>query len=221
MASPMNMTVRQQQDHTVMDSIPLHDTETMITAAKQPRKMLRFKPTATVQTIDCAMTEEERSRSYYSNNEMKMFSHKASAIILSKELPDVHSDCEAYTTAQDSLVRLEADPALRGLEKYMCPLRVRNKRLARKALLAYHKKLNAVSNKSSEEKAQILAEASAKVNRWSKLAALETARLDSLQAYDADYFIPIDEQVYITPFLVSNKRRRRTSNEYSEPVKRR
>eukprot|EP00580_Thalassiosira_gravida_P015546 CAMPEP_0201660498 /NCGR_PEP_ID=MMETSP0494-20130426/3138_1 /ASSEMBLY_ACC=CAM_ASM_000839 /TAXON_ID=420259 /ORGANISM="Thalassiosira gravida, Strain GMp14c1" /LENGTH=219 /DNA_ID=CAMNT_0048138395 /DNA_START=14 /DNA_END=673 /DNA_ORIENTATION=- len=216
------MEVRQQQDGTAAESIPLqHDTETIFTVANQSRKMLRFKPTATVQTIDCAMTEGERSRSYYNMNEMKMFSLEAKAIILSKELPNVHSDCKAYTTVQDSLVRLEADPALRGLEKYLCPVRVQNKRLARKALFVYHKKMSAVLNKTSEEKAQILAEASAKLSRWSKLAALETARLDSLQAYGLDYFIPIDEQVYITPFLVPNKRRRRTSNKDSQSVKRR
>ena len=82
------------------------------------------------------------------------------------------------------MIGLEADPALRGFERYLYPIRVRNKVLARKAMLKYQKNLNATPNKTSEYKLQLLAAASAKLSQWAKLVAIETARHDSLRVYE-------------------------------------
>ena len=172
--SPINMMTHQYQGPATMGSIPVHPTA--FTTVKQSRKMLRFQPTVTVQTIDCRKTEEEKSRSHYSKNELKAFSLEVKAIhTLSKKLPDASSTCGVHATSRDCMIGLEADPALRGLDRYLCPTRVRNKVLAQKALFKYNKQLNANPNKNSEEKLQSLAAASATLSQWSKLVAMETA----------------------------------------------
>eukprot|EP00579_Thalassiosira_antarctica_P010268 CAMPEP_0201913986 /NCGR_PEP_ID=MMETSP0903-20130614/4294_1 /ASSEMBLY_ACC=CAM_ASM_000552 /TAXON_ID=420261 /ORGANISM="Thalassiosira antarctica, Strain CCMP982" /LENGTH=206 /DNA_ID=CAMNT_0048449299 /DNA_START=128 /DNA_END=748 /DNA_ORIENTATION=+ len=192
------------------------------TTAKQSREKLRFQPTVRVKPIDCRMTKEEKSRSFYSRNELKAFSLEVKAIhTLSKILPDASSTCGTHATPRDCMIGLEANPALRGLERYLCPTRVRNTALAQKALLTYHKQLNVNPNKTSEEKLQSLAAASAKMSQWSKLVAMETARLDSLSSYEGDYLISINEPVDTSPFPATTKRRRVTSDEDSQPVKRR
>eukprot|EP00579_Thalassiosira_antarctica_P029698 CAMPEP_0202032340 /NCGR_PEP_ID=MMETSP0905-20130828/65478_1 /ASSEMBLY_ACC=CAM_ASM_000554 /TAXON_ID=420261 /ORGANISM="Thalassiosira antarctica, Strain CCMP982" /LENGTH=144 /DNA_ID=CAMNT_0048596199 /DNA_START=194 /DNA_END=624 /DNA_ORIENTATION=- len=144
------------------------------------------------------MTEEEKSRSYYSKNELKAFSLEVKAICtLSKKVP-ASSTCCAHATTGDCIIGLGADPALRGLERYLSPIRVKNKVIAQKALLKYYKKLNANPNKTSEKKLQSLAVASAKVSQWSKSVAMETARVDSLRAHEGDYCISINDPVDIS-----------------------
>eukprot|EP00579_Thalassiosira_antarctica_P018960 CAMPEP_0201952752 /NCGR_PEP_ID=MMETSP0904-20121228/1395_1 /ASSEMBLY_ACC=CAM_ASM_000553 /TAXON_ID=420261 /ORGANISM="Thalassiosira antarctica, Strain CCMP982" /LENGTH=219 /DNA_ID=CAMNT_0048496517 /DNA_START=188 /DNA_END=845 /DNA_ORIENTATION=+ len=193
------MMAHQYQGPATMKYIPVHLTA--FTTVKQSRKRLRFQPTVKVQPIDCRMTKEEKSRSYYSKNELEAFSLEVKAIhALSKNLPDASSACGAHATSRDCMIGLEADPALRGLERYLCPTRVRNKVLAQKALFKYHKQLNANPNQTSEEKLQSLAAASAKLSQWSTMVAMETARLDSLRAYEGDYLISINDPVDISPF---------------------
>eukprot|EP00579_Thalassiosira_antarctica_P018780 CAMPEP_0201956940 /NCGR_PEP_ID=MMETSP0904-20121228/4356_1 /ASSEMBLY_ACC=CAM_ASM_000553 /TAXON_ID=420261 /ORGANISM="Thalassiosira antarctica, Strain CCMP982" /LENGTH=66 /DNA_ID=CAMNT_0048501723 /DNA_START=45 /DNA_END=242 /DNA_ORIENTATION=+ len=66
------------------------------------------------------MTEEEKSRSHYSKNELNTFSLEAKAIhALSKERQNASSTGIAHATIQDCLVGLDSDPALRGLELYI------------------------------------------------------------------------------------------------------
>lgn len=98
------------------------------------------------------------------------------------------------------MIGLEADPALRGLERYLCPARSRNKLIAIKGLLKYQNHLNASPVKTSDEKAKRLAKASVKLSNWSRMVARETGRLDSLKAFEGDYLIPINEPVRIAPF---------------------
>mmetsp|Transcript_27829 Transcript_27829/g.48113 ORF Transcript_27829/g.48113 Transcript_27829/m.48113 type:complete len:225 (+) Transcript_27829:181-855(+) len=207
-----------------MRSIPVHPTTLPTVKHSQSRKRLRFQPTVTVQPIDCRMTKEEKSRSYYSKNELEAFSLEVKAIhALSKKLPDASSACVCgvHATSRDCMIGLEADPDLRGLDRYLCPTRVRNKVLSQKDLLRYHKQLNVNPNKTSEEKLQSLAAASAKMSQWSKLVAMETARLDSLRACEGDYLISTnDAPVDISPFPATIKRRRVTSDEDSQPAKR-
>ena len=81
---------------------------------------------------------------------------------------------------------------LRGLELIMYPKRKQNKLLAHRSLLKYQQLLNSKPNLGPERKVQLLAAASEKLNQWSSLVALETARLDALRAYDGDYLIPIE-----------------------------
>jgi len=222
MTSPISMTARQYECPATMKSIPVHLTA--FTTVKQSRKRLRFQPTVKVQPIDCRMTKEEKSRSYYSKNELEAFSLEVKAIhALSKKLPDASSACVCgvHATSRDCMIGLEADPDLRGLDRYLCPTRVRNKVLSQKDLLRYHKQLNVNPNKTSEEKLQSLAAASAKLSQWSTMVAMETARLDSLRAYEGDYLISINDPVDISPFPATIKRRRVTSDEDSQSKRRR
>jgi len=207
-----------------MRSIPVHPTTLPTVKHSQSRKRLRFQPTVTVRPINCRMTKEEKSRSYYSKNELEAFSLEVKAIhALSKKLPDASSACVCgvHATSRDCMIGLEADPDLRGLDRYLCPTRVRNKVLSQKDLLRYHKQLNVNPNKTSEEKLQSLAAASAKLSQWSKLVAMESTRLDMLKDYEGDCLISSNDPVYISPFLATTKRRRVTSNEDSQPAKRR
>lgn len=98
------------------------------------------------------------------------------------------------------MIGLEADPTLRGLERYLCPARSRNKMIAIKGLLKYQNHINASPDKTSDEKAECLARASAKLSHWSRMVARETGRLDSLRAFERDYLIPINEPARIVPF---------------------
>ena len=52
-----------------------------------------------------------------------------------------------------------------------------------------------------EQKAKAMATASEKLSAWSHVVAKETARLDSLRAYDGDYMIPLDNlPMCVSPF---------------------
>eukprot|EP00580_Thalassiosira_gravida_P021266 CAMPEP_0201678494 /NCGR_PEP_ID=MMETSP0494-20130426/46380_1 /ASSEMBLY_ACC=CAM_ASM_000839 /TAXON_ID=420259 /ORGANISM="Thalassiosira gravida, Strain GMp14c1" /LENGTH=190 /DNA_ID=CAMNT_0048161687 /DNA_START=282 /DNA_END=851 /DNA_ORIENTATION=- len=175
-----------------------------LATGKQSRKRLRFNPCVTVQPIDCRMTEEEKSKLYYSKNELNVSSHelKEKHNILSQEqLQHSSSNNSAQETALECNIGLEADPSLRGLERYLCPIRAQNKMLARKAMRKYREKINSNPNMTEEMKILSLAAVNAKLSQWSKLVALETARLDSIRAYDKDYMIPISDPVVISPFL--------------------
>lgn len=188
------------------------------TAMKKSSRRIRFAPAVTVQPIDCALTPEEHSRSHYSRDEMDAFSLEVKAI----SRTTLSDCCSVHACEGDCLVGLEADPALRGIAHYLCPNRVRNKYLVRKALLKYQRSLNAVqhpsSGKTNVEKLHSLASASAKLSHWSRMVAMETARLDSLRAYDVDYMIPIGEPVVISQFPISipTKRVRRVTCEDEE-----
>ena len=168
------------------------------------------------------MTEEERSRSYYSKKELEIFALEPKvAKTLSQELPGKPPTCSVHTKSESCFVGLEISPALRGLELYVCPIRVRNKLLAKKALLKYNKQLNRDINRTREKKLQSLAAASATLNRWSTSVSLETARLDSLGAYECDYMISINDPVLILPFPAIYKRRRDTFSEETKPSRKR
>ncbi|KAL7542944.1 hypothetical protein ACHAWF_007278 [Thalassiosira exigua] len=206
-----------------MSFVPVHLAA--FQAVPQKQKQVRFQPTITVQPLDCRLTQGEKFRSFYSKDELDSFSLEARLIqAASKELyaPACAVTCGAHATTQACAAGLEADPSLRGLELYLCPIRVRNKAIVKRALLKYHKKLDA-DPKTSEEKLLNLASASAKLSQWSKQVALETARLDSLRACDDEYPVPINEPVDITPFPATVRRRRRVTQEGKDhqPVKRR
>ena len=197
---------------------PAHTTPTTI---KKSSRRIRFAPAVTVQPIDCTLSPEEHSRSHYSKDEMDAFSLDVKKAV--SRTPSTQSACcIVHACEGDCLVGLEADPALRGIAHYLCPNRVRNKYLVRKALLKYQRSLNAVqhpsSGKTNVEKLHSLASASAKLSHWSRMVAMETARLDSLRAYDVDYMIPIGQPVVVTQFPISitAKRVRRVTCEDEE-----
>jgi len=82
---------------------------------------------------------------------------------------------------------------LRGLELIMYPKRKQNKILAQRSLLKYQQLLKSKPHLSTERREEAMAIASTKLNLWSTMVAIETARLDALRAYDGcDYLIPIE-----------------------------
>ena len=106
------------------------------TTMKKSSRRIRFAPTVAVQPIDCTLTPEEHSRSHYSKDEMAAFSLEVKKAV--SRTPSTQSACcIVHACEGDCLVGLEADPALRGIAHYLCPNRVRNKYLVRKALLKY------------------------------------------------------------------------------------
>ena len=169
------------------------------------KKRVSFKPTVVIQPIEpLARSQEDKSRLYHSKEEMKAFATEAKSVhILSS------SGGNGACT-----LGLEAYPSLRGLELYLfLGTRVRNKVLAKQAFLRYQHNLNTNTSKAEEEKIMCLSAASQKLSNWSRLVALETARIDSLRVYDEDYLIPIDtDSVDIEPFpaFPPSKRRRVT-----------
>ena len=193
------------------------------TTKKPAKRRVTFRPSVTVQPVEnICMQEQDKSRLYYSKDELKVLTLEAKAIhALSKEqLPDESSPCGVHAARQDCMLGLEADPALRGLELYLCPTRVRNKQLAKKALLKYYRTISSDPTKSQEERLKCLSNASQKLmSQWSKKVALETARLDSIRAYDGDYLIPVDTPaVEICPFPVILKKRRVTQDDEEEEM---
>lgn len=178
---------------------------------QKSKRRVTFKPTITVQPIkNIAMQSEDKSRLYYSKDELKTLSLEIKAIhTLSKELSSSSQPCGVHSTRKGCIVGLEADPALRGLELYLCSTRVRNKLLARSALLKISGDLKENPLMSYEDRHAALASASSKLTQWSRRIAHETARLDSIRAYgEGSTVIPVNDPVEISPFPVIAKRRR-------------
>jgi hypothetical protein len=190
----------------------IHDSVfTRCTPSK--KKRVSFSRTITVQPIEPFSKQGDKSRLYYNKDEMNTFASAAKFIrILVRSSPSRDGDCmigleEAATTS-----------SLRGLELYLFPeTRVRNKMVAERLMMSYQQKLNGNKNKSAEEKIMYLAAACSKLSKWSRLVALETARLDSLLAYDGDYMIPVDTNSFdIPPFPDYSVSKRRRVTVYDE-----
>jgi len=197
---------------TVAESVPVAMSPTMSLPKK--KRSVSFVPLLTVQPVErLPSTREAKLRLYYSTDELNAFSVEAKASrTLTNDVDSLSSSCSVNTMKRDCVVGLSPDPPLRGLELYLCPIRVRNKMLAQKALIKYHRNLFGDLAKTDDEKLTSLAAASAKLSRWSRMVAIETARLDSIRAYDVkDYIIPINERaLVIEPFSatrISTKRR--------------
>eukprot|EP00579_Thalassiosira_antarctica_P006494 CAMPEP_0201896200 /NCGR_PEP_ID=MMETSP0902-20130614/44105_1 /ASSEMBLY_ACC=CAM_ASM_000551 /TAXON_ID=420261 /ORGANISM="Thalassiosira antarctica, Strain CCMP982" /LENGTH=248 /DNA_ID=CAMNT_0048428721 /DNA_START=577 /DNA_END=1323 /DNA_ORIENTATION=+ len=195
------------------------DQLTAFSTSEQAKKRVTFKPTATVRTYSSRngnMTKEEKSKLYYSKHELTIFNLEVKAICtLSQELPHIRNNGTLLTLAQDSMVVIDNDndamDSLRGLELLMYPKRKQNKLLAQRSLVKYQTLLKSKPTISTERKHLLLAAASAKLNLWSSLVAVETARLDAIRAYEGDYLIPIDAPkagATISPFPFYRKRRR-------------
>jgi len=170
---------------------------------------------------------------YYSKEELKILNLEAHAICtLLQDLPGISTSETLLTMSAERRESMKLGgsshvsrtDSLRGLELAMYPKRKRNKILAQKSLLKYQEHLKRPSKQVpeldeglvSERRSLALAAASAKLSTWSKLVALETARLDALRAYESDYLIPTspDEPVEITstPFPFYRRRNKRAAN---------
>ena len=64
--------------------------------------------------------------------------------------------------------------------------------LATKGILKYHRIISEHDDIPSERKRLLLATASSKISEWARLVSLETARVDSLRVFGADYLIPVE-----------------------------
>ena len=192
-------------------------------------RTVSFAPSITVQPVDkLATTTEEKSSLYYSPDEMASFNQevktirtltKAQHLIATEDVHDGASSAASSASQSKGIIlspeRLSSNPALRGLELHLLSTRVKNKILAQKALLKYQRGLCYDSSKSSEDRAQCLAAAASRLTRWSTQVALETARMDSMQAYDVDsYRIPLVQcEVIIERFPISMAKKRRVTEE--------
>jgi hypothetical protein len=189
----------QQQEHFHASSTGAF---TSLNNAKKRKKVVTMKPTVIIHDIDATVSQEEKSELYYTKDDLVMTNLEIKAICaLSKHLPQTPYD---DTNNKDSKcwLAVEADGFLRGLEFHIYPLRFRNKLLARRALLKYQSHLaEKYPDITHEQKAKAMATASEKLSAWSHVVAKETARLDSLRAYDGDYMIPLDNlPMCVSPF---------------------
>ena len=165
------------------------------------RKRVRMNPTVLVQEFSVQpLTEEEKSELYYTRNDMNNFILDVKDIAYSHQLTQTMYKTDRIRE-QDN-VALESDGFLRGIELQIYPQRAQNKLIARRALLKYQTHLQTQrTNITPEQKASATRAASEKLSAWSHKVARETARLDSIRAYDAEYLIPLDDQqVEFTPF---------------------
>ncbi|KAL9182075.1 hypothetical protein ACHAXT_012418 [Thalassiosira profunda] len=186
-------------------------------ASPKPTRRLAFQPAVTVHPVPCEMTQVEKSRSVYSPDELGA---------IAREVNSIHDACKKRMPNDPTCVArsiLLEEPALRGFELSVCPIRRRNKALVQKALLKYHQNLRSKPRMTCEEKLLSLAKASAKLNAWATQVAIETARYDAIQASEGGHAIPILKPVDITPFPITTKRRRVTceDDDTMSPAKKR
>jgi len=161
---------------------------------KQYKRRVSFAPTtARVRTVSrLSSTPEEKSNLYYNRMEMNGFYNEVKEFYLSH--PDTRSDCPCSTCKQQlrartrgrCLVGLETDPNIRGLELFFYPIRCKNKALTKKSVLKHYRDMKTdhrYAAMTEDEKIASLASVSSKLSYWSKMVAMETARLDSIRAY--------------------------------------
>ncbi|KAL7462036.1 hypothetical protein ACHAXS_002434 [Conticribra weissflogii] len=124
------------------------------------------------------MTQEEKSSLYYTPNELASFSMEAKA---------VRKNCSGKSPipARKCLEPL-IHSSLRGLELQISSERVRNKFIATKTITKYQAHF-ALQDMPPDQRANCLAAVAAKMTRWSNDIALETARLDSIRAYEGEF----------------------------------
>mmetsp|Transcript_7396 Transcript_7396/g.10784 ORF Transcript_7396/g.10784 Transcript_7396/m.10784 type:complete len:224 (-) Transcript_7396:707-1378(-) len=171
------------------------------TPIKSSKKRFTLKKFVCVHEFEAQpMTKEEKAELYYTKDELKMINLEVGAIFaLSNQLSQTQqttcrTDNQDNNKSSNCVLAIEADAILRGLEFCIYPQRFQNKLVARRALLKYQSHLQTkYPNISPEEKAKAMKTASKKLSAWPKLVALETARLDSRRAYDAEYLIPLDD----------------------------
>lgn len=169
------------------------------TTTPKAKKRVQLHPIVLVQEYGSEpLTREEKAELYYSKNDIYNFMRENKEIALSHNefTQKMYSrDCTGEQDDNRSNLAAEGDGFLRGIEMLIYPQRSQNKFIARKALMKYQTYLKTKrTDITIEQKAKAMRSASEKLSKWSHLVAQETARLDSLRAYDAEYLIPLDEQ---------------------------
>lgn len=131
------------------------------------------------------MSLAERNKLYYNRDDMELFRSEVKAIcirVVGRARSDATTKDPAMTSEEHLSAILASDRRLRGLEKFTCPQRNRNKCTVISAVLKYHRHLSK-SSLSLQKQTECLSECYAKLGDWSLMKALETARLDFLEAY--------------------------------------
>lgn len=143
---------------------------------------MSFEPINVVlQSKILAPSMSHESGLHYSRRELNAIALEAISIVRSKRQA-------AFNFALD----IEAeDESLRGLEMVNCPARRVDKDLVRNGIIKYHRLLCARKDISTDKKHLLLAAAASKLSNRARLVSLETARIDSLRAFGADYLIPV------------------------------
>lgn len=168
------------------------------TTTTKAKKRVQLHPIVLIQEYSLEpLTREEKAELYYSKSDIDNFMRENKEIALEHEFAQkmYSRDCTGDQDDNRSNVAAEEDGFLRGIEMLIYPQRAQNKLIARKALMKYQAYLRTKrTDITTEQKAKAMRTASEKLSKWSHLVAQETARLDSLRAYDAEYLIPLDEQ---------------------------
>ena len=157
------------------------------------RNKVTLNPTVSVHEISAKpMTKEEKSELYITKDDYDMAILEVKAIALKHQQLQVSKEDNSKRSIFTGMVTAEADDFLRGTESRLYPQRFQNRWVARRALLKYQTHLQTnCAGITPEQKSNAMRIASEKLSAWSQLVAQETARLDSLRAYDADYLIPL------------------------------
>lgn len=159
-----------------------------VSLAKKKKRVTMNSTVSVYEFTANPMTKEEKSKLYYTKDDynMTILQVKAIALTHQPQLSDKRN-------SNSYLVAAEADGFLRGIESHLYPQRSQNRFVARRALIKYQTYLQTHHNGiAPDQKAKALRTASEKLSAWSQLVAQETARLDSIRAYDADYLIPLE-----------------------------
>jgi len=180
-------------------------------AAAQKRQRVHFQPTVGVRQLTEIRSKQDRSNSYYSREELTSFLHEAKSVAKLQHMVSGKYAAASTASSKDCLIGPGDDEVFRGFENTIFPARQVNKCLAQRALLKFQRLTNARTDISSDKKPELIAAAYTKLSQWSKLVALETARLDSLRVYGGDYLIPIEEKPVNIKSFPSLKRKKRSS----------
>merc|ERR1711862_784954 len=124
--------------------------------------------------------DEHKSTVHYSRKELSAF-RKAVKDLSRNERSRSHQ-CAVHADPRDCSRCTNTDLSLRGLEQYLCYPRARNKAMALKGVLKWHRKLEARAVGTDAERAGSLALCASRLNSWSRQVALETARQACLLA---------------------------------------
>lgn len=187
------MTTQFEQLSHLLYELPMASTPNIFS-----KKTVTLNPTVSVHEISTQpMTKEEKSELYITIDDYNATILEVKAIALKHQQLQVQISEENKSKSSNCMgvVAAGAEDIFRGTESRLYPQRFQNRLVARKALIKYQTHLQTNhAGITPQQKANAMRTASEKLSAWSQLVAQETARLDSLRAYDADYYlIPLDD----------------------------
>ena len=178
-------------------------------------KQVRFNECVTVHPIrqkSSKMSVAERNELYYTKGDVAKFRsavNQERVKVLNRARSLSSTANPDMSSAEHVMALLFSDPDLRGLGLYICPTRNRNKFTIMSTVRKYQRRLFN-SQLSVETRDECLAEAYSNLSHWSKINALETARLDFLRAYGQTKRNEFKEPIKNTSFPELTRKRKRT-----------